>query len=125
MKMYISEKQLWVRQHGNYVNTNRAVAAQIFSKYCMSDMKDALRDVNQFNAVVQHNPVLLMTAIRRIHYQGSTTQHPWKVYIELEQQALFPSIWMGRASMSTSVNTRLTTKSTLQELSMLPLTTTL
>ena len=51
-------------------------------------MKDSLRDVHEFKTKVQHDPILLMAAMRKIHYQGTTAQHPWKVFVEMEQQAL-------------------------------------
>ena len=90
LKFHLHEKGIYDKQKVLFTNTSRAVAAQIFSRYCTNDMKDHLRDVKDFGTKVQYDPVLLMEAIRKIHYQGTTTQHPWKVFVEMEQRALQP-----------------------------------
>ena len=90
LKQYLQEKSRYDSLKPKFDTTNRAVAAKIFNAYCTFDCKTALRNLPDFETDVQFDTIQLMAAIRTIVYTGTHTQHPWKLYAQIEKLALAP-----------------------------------
>ena len=91
LKQYLQDKSRYDSLKPKFDTTNRAVAAKIYNAYCTFDCKTALRNLPNFDTVVQFDTILLMAAIRNIVYTGTHTQHPWKLYCQIEKLALAPT----------------------------------
>ena len=91
LKSYLQEKSKYDSLKPKFDTTNRAVAAKIYNAYCTFDCKTALRNLPDFDTDIQFDTIQLMAAIRNIVYTGTHTQHPWKLYAQIEKLALAPT----------------------------------
>ena len=60
-------------------------------------MKNALKQLADYDTVIQFEVFPLIEAIRKIHHEGTTSQNKWTVFVKTEQRGLNPKIKPGEA----------------------------